>query len=771
MWKAFLDTLPRGYALEEQDWRRRHRVPLRLLAAHIPALALVGGLFGRSILALVTAVVVPIVCVWLGHLLRHHRRAAAVSVTLGLVWCSAALVGLTGGAIESHFHFFIIIGFIALYQDWIPFLFMILFTTVSHVVGSTWQRDLIFNHASAQANPWLWSLIHGVAVLAACTGIVLFWHVTEDVQEKSVLARRLADAEAGKRKFTSDMLVNLARRNQSLLYRQLEIINQLEDSEHDPDTLAELFTLDHLATRVRRNAESLLVLSGEQPPRTWSKPVPMRDVLRAAIAETEDLDRVVFVADEQLAVAGHTVTDLTHLIAELTENAVRFSPPETTVSIRARPSWQQPGGQLLTVEDWGVGMPPPQLAAANALLAKPPEVDLAVSPRLGFHVVARLAARHGITVSLSSTPGSGITAMIMMPASLFATDGDEPAGQPGTETRSAAGSTRVNGRSSALAAETAAGSVPTSGTSGRAHGSDTGSTPARAVLGATARGPVVSAESPLTISLPAVRLPAVESPAGPIIAQPNGQPAHRRNGATRNGTHPADVEPADRTGYELPLPFSGTGPVERLMATSPTAAPAEPTGQRPDGRWPGWWAAEVEPAEPDLSGPGATAGLASTPDGWSGAPAATFDSALPAPAFEPVRPDPAAGSPAADVPGHDPSRPEPAQLVPTPRPRTVGPADDATATQSIPALPPQADRRGSGPSRATDIPVDPVSGLRRRVPQAHLAPQLRQEMPEPEPVAAVLPDRTAEAADALSRYQASRQAARTSSENEFGWLS
>ena len=125
--------------------------------------------------------------------------------------------------------------------------------------------------------------------------------------------------------------MNLARRNQTMLYRQLEIINQLEESESNPDTLAELFTLDHLATRVRRNAESLLVLSGEQPPRAWSQPVPMRDVLRAAIAETEDLDRVVFVADGQLAVGRDTVTDLTHLIAELTENAVRFSPPETTV--------------------------------------------------------------------------------------------------------------------------------------------------------------------------------------------------------------------------------------------------------------------------------------------------------------------------------------------------------------------------------------------------------------------------------------------------------
>ncbi|OLT02947.1 hypothetical protein BJF90_27845 [Pseudonocardia sp. CNS-004] len=100
------------------------------------------------------------------------------------------------------------------------------------------------------------------------------------------------------------MLVNLARRNQSMLYRQLDIINQLEEKERDPDTLSHLFTLDHLATRVRRNAESLLVLAGEQPPRTWSAPVPLRDVVRAAIAETEDLDRVVFAIDERIAVSG-----------------------------------------------------------------------------------------------------------------------------------------------------------------------------------------------------------------------------------------------------------------------------------------------------------------------------------------------------------------------------------------------------------------------------------------------------------------------------------
>ena len=187
---------------------------------------------------------------------------------------------------------------------------------------------------------------------------MLFWRVTEDEQnQKDGLTRKLADAEIGRRRFTSDLLVNLARRNQSLLYRQLEIINQLEESERDPDALAELFRLDHLATRVRRNAENLLVLSGEQPPRVWSQPVPLRDVVRAAIAETEDLDRVAF--DDRRGPArssAHAVTDVTHLLAELTENAVRFSPPDTAVTVRGRRDPRGGRGQLLTVEDWGVGM-------------------------------------------------------------------------------------------------------------------------------------------------------------------------------------------------------------------------------------------------------------------------------------------------------------------------------------------------------------------------------------------------------------------------------
>ncbi len=421
MWRKLLDALPHAYLQADEVWQRRHRLLLWVLAAHVPVWVAFGLALGYSPRTMILVSITPLAAVTLGYLLRGHRRVASMMVTGGLVYCSAALVGLTHGTIEAHFHFFILLGFIALYQDWAPFVFNIVFTVISHGIGSAWQQTLIFNHAAGQSNPWLWSLIHGVAVLFASAGMMLFCRVTEDSQrDKDALARRLADAEINRRQFTSDLLTNLARRNQSLLHRQLEIINELEESEEDPDALADLFALDHIATRVRRNAENLLVLSGEQSPRTWSEPVRLRDVLRAAIAETENLERVVFVVDEQSAVVGHAVTDLTHLLAELTENAVRFSPPDTTVTVRSRPDRGRPGGRTITIEDWGLGMPADQIGAANALFTAPPEIDLSVSQRLGFHVVARLAARHGIKVSLSVTPGSGTTALVTLPPSLFA---------------------------------------------------------------------------------------------------------------------------------------------------------------------------------------------------------------------------------------------------------------------------------------------------------------------------------------------------------------
>ena len=339
-----LAYLPRGNTLDDRAWHKRHVFLQVLLLLHLLVLYVFGIYMGRSARETLLVLSIPAACLVLGHLIQH-RRTASVLITAGLTYGSAVLVSFSNGSIEAHFHFFIMIGFIALYQDWVPFLWNVVFTVLSHGFGSALRTDLIFNHPAGQTSPWVWSAIHGVAVLAACCGVVIFWETTEREQRKTLtLTKQLADAEITRRRFTSDLLVNLARRNQSLLYRQLGLINQLEDQEQDPDALADLFRLDHLATRIRRNAESLLVLSGEEPPRTWGRPVPLVDVVRAAIAETEDLDRVVFAVDERLAVSGNAVADLTHLMAELVENAVHFSPPEASVIIRTRPYLQAPGG-------------------------------------------------------------------------------------------------------------------------------------------------------------------------------------------------------------------------------------------------------------------------------------------------------------------------------------------------------------------------------------------------------------------------------------------
>ncbi|MFL6221549.1 MAG: ATP-binding protein, partial [Actinomycetes bacterium] len=415
-----LAYLPRGNTLDDRSWHKRHVFLQALLLLHLLLLFAFGLFMGRTAWDTMLVLSVPAACLVLGRLITQ-RRVASVLITAGLTYGSAVLVSFSNGSIEAHFHFFIMIGFIALYQDWVPFLWNVVFTVLSHGVGSALRTDLIFNHPAGQTSPWVWSAIHGVAVLAACCGVVIFWETTEREQSKTLdLTRQLADAEITRRRFTSDLLVNLARRNQSLLYRQLGLINQLEDQAEDPDALADLFRLDHLATRIRRNAESLLVLSGEEPPRTWGRPVALVDVVRAAIAETEDLDRVVFAVDERLAVFGNAVADLTHLMAELVENAVHFSPPEASVILRTRPYLQTPGAFVLTVEDWGVGMRAEDLTEANDLLKAPRDVDLSVSQRLGLHVVARLAQRHSIEVALTPTPGCGVTAAVVLPPSLFA---------------------------------------------------------------------------------------------------------------------------------------------------------------------------------------------------------------------------------------------------------------------------------------------------------------------------------------------------------------
>jgi signal transduction histidine kinase len=414
------DYLPRGNTLDEEAFKTRHRFLCWILGLHLPSLFVFGVFRGFGIGHSALEIVTPAVLLLFGWL-AANRRVAAFFVTAGLVFCSSVLVHLSGGMIEAHFHFFILIGLIALYQDWVPFVWNVVFTVLSHGVGTVVAVDIMFDHPSGQNRPWTWALIHGIAVLAACVGEIVFWRHTELQQEKNTkLAADLAmvQSEVEQRQSVSELFVNLARRNQSLLDRQLELIGDLEQRERNPDGLSELFQLDHLATRIRRNAESLLVLSGDDPPRRWGRPVPLSEVVRAAAAEVEDFRRVEVLVNEHLEVAGRAVADLAHLLAELIENATTFSPPSSDVRVRSHLAPAQGATFVLSIEDTGIGMPLDELDAANQLLAEPPEVDLRRSSMLGFHVVGRLAKRYGIDVRLANTPGGGMTALVTMPDDL-----------------------------------------------------------------------------------------------------------------------------------------------------------------------------------------------------------------------------------------------------------------------------------------------------------------------------------------------------------------
>lgn len=241
--------------------------------------------------------------------------------------------------------------------------------------------------------------------------------VARAFDEVHAQAVRLAGEQAAIRKNMSAMFVNLSRRSQSLVERQLRVIDELETSEQDPDQLASLFTLDLLATRMRRNDENLLVLAGAEGGRRWSTPVALLDVVRAAVAEVEQYARVRTDVEPGFEVVHTAVGSVVHLLAELLENAASFSAPGTSVEIRAR-TLGASGEVMIEVEDQGIGMTANQLAQANERLSTPPAFDVSASRMMGLYVVGRLAQRHDVKVRLRSSPSGGVLALVQLPAQL-----------------------------------------------------------------------------------------------------------------------------------------------------------------------------------------------------------------------------------------------------------------------------------------------------------------------------------------------------------------
>ncbi|WP_314408246.1 sensor histidine kinase [Streptomyces sp. DSM 40484] len=334
-----------------------------------------------------------------------------------------------------------------------------------------------------------------------------------------------------------EVFVNLARRLQSLVHREISILDELENEIEDPDLLKGLFHVDHLATRIRRHAENLAVLGGAVSRRQWSNPVCMTEVLRSATAEVEQYSRVKLVPPIGGTVRGHAVADVIHLLAELVENATVFSAPHTQVLLRAD---VVTSGLAVEVEDRGLGMPLAEQHKMNALLADPDQVNVASllqDGRIGLFVVSQLARRHGIAVRLQTNIYGGVQAVLVVPQALL---GDEEGAQTGA-LPGAPAPAGANGSSPAR------GAVPQTApavTGGLPQGTPAHGVPAHGAHGSPVHGAPVHGspghEAP-TQAAPAHEVSIHGTPAHEVSA--HASPAHETplHGTPAHGTPAGDV--------------------------------------------------------------------------------------------------------------------------------------------------------------------------------------------------------------------------------------
>jgi signal transduction histidine kinase len=511
-------------------------------------------------------------------------------------------------------------------------------------------------------------------------------------------AIRSAIDEARVRQGVNDMFRNLARRNQSLLQRQLTVLDEAERRTTDPDVLEDLFKMDHLTTRMRRHAEGLIILSGAPPGRSWSAPVKLIDVMRGAVAEVEDYARVTVSTQARTALAGSAVTDVIHLLAELIENATTLSPPFTQVRVSGE---TVANGFAIEIEDRGLGMTPQRLHELNERLANPPDINPANTEQLGLFVVGQLARRHGIRVMLRPSPYGGTTAVTLIPLALIVED--TPAAiTSGNRTPAAGfnGNGNGNGNGSAY------------------NGSATGGYPANGSRTGGARPGPARASGPGTGARPAAPVGRGSTPAAGYAGAAG--PRDRASGSYGTQGNPANQDQGQSSlrigGYS-----TGSYPAGGDRGTGP--APGHPGAPGSSGSRRGRHGNDDVPV---------VTGVPVSRD-TAAQPVAEFD------VFTPLKKGEPGGPPVADTayPQSYPdfgAQPDPTYVSPYADPSSPSYQGDGVA-YSTPGPYGNSANIGNGSNGdsgagfpdgdSADSGAQDANGLPRRVRQANLAPQLR----------------------------------------------
>ncbi|WP_327065899.1 sensor histidine kinase [Kitasatospora sp. NBC_01302] len=527
-------------------------------------------------------------------------------------------------------------------------------------------------------------------------------------------AVRAAVEQAELRRGVSAVFVNLARRSQVLLHRQLTLLDTMERRTEDPAELEDLFRLDHLTTRMRRHAEGLIILSGGSPGRAWRKPVRMVDVVRAAVGEVEDYARVIVRPFPGTGLLGSAVADVTHLIAELVENAAVFSPPQTQVTVQGEVVAH---GFALEIDDRGLGLSEAALAEINQRLEVEQAFDLTDTDRLGLFVVSRLARRHGIRVSLRASPYGGTTAVVLIPRELLA---EVPGGVAGGAGVGAGGAGAVGGSGGAVegaprqrdlvaVAGGARAESPRLGEAGRGHG-DTGGRGAEArTRGANHRpatGPQPAGAEPARTP---GGLPRRRAAGGPVLVPApdgggGGDPG-RSGGRHRRQAPSTVVDGASATGPAAGAERPAGGLLPRRVRQASLAPQLKEAAARRAER--GAHRA-AEPPMPERSPEEARAAFSSFQRGFSRGRADAAPGTVPSvPSGLPTRSRGGAPSSAPSGAPVSATPPGPAPGSPSAAPLSVVPLPAAPSPVEVRSLSPEARRALAAPPVPAALPAAP----------------------------------------------------------------